>query len=154
MIAVKEGQPYAAELLLELGADLHDNDGIGRSPLDMAVLMERAEIVQLLLEAGAPVTQRCSEWWGPRCKSDTVRNLLSAELMRRGQEHVCRDLEARHLTFLLNDCDFEPAKPETGRTEAQAKDGPTETRAKVADLENGTSGAKVLAMGSAAATGG
>ncbi|KAK2017099.1 ankyrin [Colletotrichum eremochloae] len=54
-IAVDQGLPETAELLLGRGADVNALDSLGQSPLHNAVALGDAEMVEVLLEGGADV---------------------------------------------------------------------------------------------------
>ncbi len=60
------GGPEAARLLLEHGANAHTRNALGQTPLAGAALLGKAEVVSLLLAAGAPVTSDSSTCRG-RC---------------------------------------------------------------------------------------
>jgi ankyrin repeat protein len=75
MIGVSEGHLEVIQLLLKGRADMNARDGKKRSPLELAVVRERASAFQLLLDNGAPVTERCLQVASEsRCKR--IRILL------------------------------------------------------------------------------
>src|ERR1051325_10074977 len=58
--AVIDGDTEAVRALLAAGSDVNETVSGGRTPLIMAILFERTQIMTLLLEAGADPNQRDS----------------------------------------------------------------------------------------------
>jgi len=83
MDAASKGRLEETEWLLDQGARLDSTNNIGATPLHVAVLNERPEIVKLLLERGAPVNavdktkETPLHYWAVIDGLDLIAKLLS-----------------------------------------------------------------------------
>jgi len=89
MVATKEGHASVVELLLAHGTSLNALDDSGRSPLDLAIVMEREVLVRMLLNARAEITDQ-SEVQASKCRKRSIEMILqshrrSAEPLRSEQ---------------------------------------------------------------------
>ncbi len=83
------GGPRAARLLLEHGARANTRNALGQTPLAGAALLGQAEVVSLLLKAGAPVTSDPST-----CRSRCGRGAL-AQATLSGHFEIAEKLLAK-----------------------------------------------------------
>lgn len=58
--AARHGRVVIVALLLMYGANIHDTDALGRTSLHCAIMYDRQDVVQVLLDEGADLNRKCT----------------------------------------------------------------------------------------------
>ena len=79
MFAIGKGMSEIVQKLLEIGADIHLKNIDGLTALQIAVGIERLDMVDLLIDAGGDIARICNEY--PRAK-ETYKKLVTNDLLK------------------------------------------------------------------------
>lgn len=88
--ATERGELECVRLLLEAGADTNARNGFGASPLHLAAIFERTEIMSLLLNAGADPNSKTERGTTPlMCAAYAGNTAMVSLLLEAGADITC-----------------------------------------------------------------
>ena len=88
--AIRSGQSECAQVLLELGADPDGAPGTEPAPMDEAMSLGNAEMVELLMDAGADFSQFLSREGMAKCPAE-MRDWFEAKIesTEKKRDDIC-----------------------------------------------------------------